>query len=83
YYMCGSHESIRRRPMFDLVTAVNEVANYIAYYDGMLKSWLATIHDALKPGGALLFDITTPNAKNRLVPDARCASMSVDVYFAF
>jgi SAM-dependent methyltransferase len=74
FYICGSYASVQALPSFRLVTAVNEVANYIAYEEGTLASFLATMYAMLEHRGALIFDILTPAVESWIAED-RCVAI--------
>jgi SAM-dependent methyltransferase len=77
HYICGSYECLKRIPSFSIVTAIDTVANYIAFRDGALLSFFEAVYSTLNKGGVFVFDVMTPIVKNWL-PDYESISINPD-----
>jgi SAM-dependent methyltransferase len=58
--VCGSLECLRPAPVFDLVTAIDDVVAYVGAQDGGLEGLLGGLRTRVRPGGLFLFDFITP-----------------------
>jgi SAM-dependent methyltransferase len=63
--VCGSLECLRPAPVFDLVTAIDDVVAYVGAQDGGLEGLLAGLRTRVRPGGLFLFDFITPAGRRR------------------
>jgi SAM-dependent methyltransferase len=63
--VCGTLDCLRPGPVFDLVTAVDDVVAYVGAQDGGLDRFLGELRDRVRPGGLFLFDFITPAGRRR------------------
>lgn len=60
--VCGTYNCIKEKPTFELITAVNDVTNYILYQDDTISSFFKLVYSALKQNGIFAFDLMTTQA---------------------
>lgn len=60
----------------DAIVAIGEVLNYATDLPGLIR-WVRTVHERLRPGGLLLFDVAGPT---RADPERRSRTHSGDGY---
>jgi SAM-dependent methyltransferase len=63
--VCGTVDCLRPAGTFDLATAVDDVAAYVAAQPGGLPAFLDTLRARLRRGGLFLFDFITPDGRRR------------------
>jgi SAM-dependent methyltransferase len=63
--VCGTLSCFRPEPMFDLVTAVDDVVAYVGAQEGGLTRFLHELAPRVRPGGLFLFDFITPEGSRR------------------
>jgi SAM-dependent methyltransferase len=63
--VCGSLDCLRPAPVFDLVTAIDDVVAYVGAQAGGLEGFLAGLRTRLRPGGLFLFDFITLAGRRR------------------
>jgi len=65
HFICGSYDCLKVQPIFDLITAVNDVFGYISYKDSPLL-FLKFAKSMLGHKGLFVFDILTPGLRHSL-----------------
>jgi SAM-dependent methyltransferase len=63
--VCGTIDCLRSAPVFDLVTAIDDVVAYVGAQPGGLPDFLARLAPRIRAGGLLLFDFITPDGRRR------------------
>lgn len=63
--VCGTLDCLRAQPIFDLVTAIDDVVAYVGAQDGGLARFLGELTPRVRPGGLFLFDFITPDGSRR------------------
>ena len=63
--VCGTVDCVRPGAGFDLVTAIDDVVGYLGAQSGGLESFLERLGPRLRPGGLFLFDLITPDGRQR------------------
>ncbi|HEV8306572.1 MAG TPA: methyltransferase domain-containing protein [Methylomirabilota bacterium] len=63
--VCGTIDCLRPSELFDLVTAVDDVASYVGAQPGGLEAFLDRLAPRMRRGGVFLFDFITPAGRRR------------------
>jgi SAM-dependent methyltransferase len=63
--VCGTIDCLRPAGLFDLVTAIDDVAAYLGAQPGGLDEFLRRLSPRVRRGGLLLFDFITPDGRRR------------------